>query len=280
MKHLINNGEIPCDFKALTDNFTTFLVKSERSQNTIDSYLRSLKLYFTDFDIISKENMIEFKRRQLERNKPATAALRCHAMNSYCRFIGREDCIVSCVKIHNRSNLENVITMDEYQYFLARLKENQVEKLYWMLRYMACTGCRVSELVNLCKSCLKTGEYTLWSKGKTRKILIPQHLISESREYFESVNSPFLFPNRFGRKMTTGGVNKMLTFYGLRYGLRPEILHPHSFRHFFAIQFLNTNSNLSLLSDLLGHRSISTTSIYLRLSVEEQRRQLDEATRW
>ena len=30
------------------------------------------------------------------------------------------------------------------------------------------------ELAKLEKSCLKTGEFTLWTKGKIRKILIPK----------------------------------------------------------------------------------------------------------
>ena len=56
--------------------------------------------------------------------------------------------------------------------------------------------------------------------------------------------------------------------------------HPHAFRHLFAIEFLKKNSNIALLADLMGHSSVSTTSVYLKLSMEEQMRQFNEASDW
>ena len=65
-----------------------------------------------------------------------------------------------------------------------------------------------------------------------------------------------------------------------RYGIRKEVLHPHAFRHFYAIQFLKHNKNIALLADLLGHESVDTTAIYLRLSAEEQKAQFNDAMKW
>ena len=52
-------------------------------------------------------------------------------------------------------------------------------------------------------------------------------------------------------------------------------MHPHSFRHCFAINFLQENKDIALLADLMGHSGVNTTMIYLRLSKEEQRRAID-----
>ena len=49
-------------------------------------------------------------------------------------------------------------------------------------------------------------------------------------------------------------------------------MHPHSFRHFFAIEFLKKNNDITLLADLLGHSNLDTTKIYLRRTEEEQRK--------
>lgn len=65
-----------------------------------------------------------------------------------------------------------------------------------------------------------------------------------------------------------------------RYGIPKEVLHPHSFRHFFAIEFLRRNQNVSLLADLLGHSTVNTTMIYLRMSQEQQKRMIDDAVVW
>lgn len=262
------------------EEFRTYLVDLERSPSTVDSYIRSVEAYFKRFDEVSKENMMEFKQWQLEKWKPKTAALRCVAMNVYCDFIGRPQCKVKNIRVHNRTTLENVITIEEYKYFLDCLKAEGKQKLYYMIKFMAGTGCRASELVSLEKKCLKTGEQSLWSKGKVRRILIPCGLIKESRHYFMKVESHYLFPNRYGQQMTPRGVYQQTKKYGRRYGIREEVLHPHSFRHMFAVQFLEKNKNLALLADLMGHENINTTAIYLRLSAEEQKKQIDKTVNW
>ena len=94
----------------------------------------------------------------------------------------------------------------------------------------------------------------------------PQNLIQESREYFKTIDSVYLFPNRYGVRMSTSGISSQIKKYGLKYGIREEVLHPHAFRHLFAILFLKQNKNIALLSDVLGHESLNTTAIYLRLS--------------
>ena len=48
----------------------------------------------------------------------------------------------------------------------------------------------------------------------------------------------------------------------------------------FAVQFLKNNQNIAVLSDILGHESLSTTAIYLRLSAEEQKREVDGTVTW
>lgn len=79
--------------------------------------------------------------------------------------------------------------------------------------------------------------------------------------------------------MTTRGVASAIKRC-VKYGIREEVLHPHSFRHLYAIQFLKNNNNIALLADLMGHENISTTSIYLRLSSEEQKEQFNKAMNW
>ena len=262
------------------EEFKAYLFDKERSINTVDSYARSVGIYFKRYDKVNKRNMMEFKQWQIEQWKPRTAAIRCVSMNVYCDFIGHPEYKVKNVKVHNRTTLENVITMEEYQYFLECLKADGNDKLYFMIKFMAATGCRASELVRLEKKSLKTGEQALWTKGKVRKILIPCNLIEESKYYFAEVESRYLFPNRYGEQMTTRGVSQQMKKYGRRYGIREEVLHPHSFRHLFAIHFLEKNKNIALLADIMGHENMNTTAIYLRLSAEEQKKQIDNTVNW
>lgn len=262
------------------EEFRSFLIDKERSQNTIESYMQTIRLFYSRYDELNKKNMIDFKQWLLENRKPKTAAIRCISMNVYCDFLGHPEYKVKAVKLHKRTSLENVISMDEYKYLLDCLKKDGNDKMYFMVKFLAGTGCRASELIKLEKRCLETGEFSMWTKGKVRKILIPRNLIRESKSYFAKIDSVYLFPNRYGDQMTTRGVSQQLTNYGKKYGIRSEVMHPHAFRHLFAIQFLEKNKNIALLSDILGHESVNTTAIYLRLTAEEQKKQIDNTVNW
>lgn len=260
--------------------FREYLIENEKSDNTINTYIDSLKKYFTLFPEVTKPNMIEYKRRMLEEYSPKTAANRCIAMNQYCTFAGMPECKVKSIKIHKQTSVENVITQEEYCELLECLKKDGKEKEYWMIQFLAKTGARVSEFIRFEKRHLEKGEVQLWTKGKVRKIFIPADLIDESKDYFQRPSeSIYMFPNRYGQQMSTRGVAEMISRCQ-RYGIRKEVLHPHSFRHLYAIKFLENNGNIALLADLMGHESVDTTSIYLRLSAQEQRRQFDQAMRW
>ena len=260
--------------------FRNYLIEEERSANTIDCYLKALKQFFEKYDDVTKENLLDFKRCQMEKWKPKTASNRITAMNMYCKFIGKPELKVKTIKIHQSSSVENVITVEEYNKLLDGLKKDGNKKGYWMVKFLAKTGARVSEFIRLDKTSLEKGYCEMWTKGKIRRIYIPKWLIEESQEYFSEVKGDFLFPSRNGKQMSTRGVAENIKRWAMKYGVREEVAHPHSFRHLYAIEFLKQNPNISLLADLMGHSSVSTTSIYLKLSKEEQMRQFNEASNW
>lgn len=262
------------------EEFKEWLIENEKSDNTIDNYMHAVNQFFSEYDEVTKRNMIDFKKKKLEEFKPKTAANRCIGMNQYCEFIGKKDCKVKSIRLHKQNSIENVPTIEEYEYLLECLKKDKKQKTYWMIQFLAKTGARASEFIRFERRHLEDGEVNLWTKGKVRRILIPKDLIEDSKEYF--TNQPenkFLFPNLYGEMMTTRGLDSTLKRCE-RYGIRKEILHAHAFRHLYAIQFLKRNGNIALLADLMGHESVDTTAIYLRLSAEEQKEQFNDAMNW
>lgn len=268
-------------YEKMIEEFKCYLLEEERSENTIDSYINAVKLYFNINDNLSKENMVKFKSWLMQKYAAKTVHSRLCAMNAFCDFVDEPKCKVKNIKIQKQSSVENVITLDEYNQMLNWLVDNGNIRGYYMIRFLAQTGARVSEFIRLPRKALDDGYAELWTKGKVRRIYIPQSLIEESRDFFEgSPQSELLFVNRYGKNLTTRGVAQLIINWGTKAGIRREVLHPHSFRHLYAIQFLKHNKDISLLADLMGHSSIETTSIYTKLSKEEQLRQFNIASKW
>lgn len=255
----------------------------ELSANTVKSYRYAVDQFFERFKEMNKYNLMQFKQQLIEEGKaPATVNLRLVALNKYCDYIRHPEYRVKKVKELKRSFTDNVITLEEYQYLLSCLLKDGKEKYYWMVRFLAQTGARISEFNRLPRSCLKKGYYDMPSKGgKIRRIYIPENLINASREFFEKQPpSEHLFVNGKGKAYYKESLSWLMRKWAEKYGVRKSVMHPHSFRHLFAIQFLKKNSNIALLADLMGHSSTSTTAIYLRLSKQEQAKILNDTMDW
>ena len=52
---------------------------------------------------------------------------------------------------------------------------------------------------------------------------------------------------------------------------------PHTLRHTFATAMLRGGADLRTLKELLGHSSLATTQIYTHLSVEELKKNYNQA---
>ncbi len=261
------------------DGFADYLYERELAEHTIDTYKHSVALYASRCGELSKAGMMAFKRHVIESMKPKSAANRITAMNQYCIYAGRRDCMVKNVKTPKRTMAENVIRRDEFEALLEGLRKDQRMRDYWMVQMMGKTGARVSELVQFRVSDIRKSEVTLFTKGKVRTILIPDSVCTNSLEWFEAQESEWAFPSRDDKSkhMTTRGVDSRLKWMAKKYGIRKEAMHPHSFRHMFAVEFLKHNGNIALLADIMGHESVNTTAIYLTLSKREQRSILNDA---
>ena len=257
--------------------FRAYLIDDEKSPSTIRSYCYAVESFLEEYGTLTKEHAVSYKLGQVAGYAPKTAANRTTAVNRFCDFIGRHDCKVKTVRVQAKPTVENVITVDQYEQMIAGLLGDGNIRGYWMTVFLAKTGARISEFVRLDKSGLETGICEMWTKGKIRRIRIPDILIYESADYFKNVPGDLLFPNRFGVQMTTRGAAADLARWAVKYGVPRERAHPHAFRHLYAIEFLKVNKDIALLKDLMGHENINTTAGYLTLSEEQQREEFNKA---
>lgn len=156
------------------------------------------------------------------------------------------------------------------------------------------TGARVQELIDIkvCDVRLKDPAIiTLYGKGnKSRCIPLMKRtknlLMSYMKEYFLLANGNQqlpLFHNHRLEKFTRPGITYILNkYFQMAKKSNPEIhfpktIHPHMLRHTKAVHLLEAGVNLIYIRDLLGHVSVTTTEIYLKVNSELKRKALEEA---
>ena len=271
------------------ENFNYYLRKREASPKTIASCMTTCRLFFSLFPQTDLPNLKEFKRYLLKTYKSSTVNNRIYGINCYLDSLNlpAEDPLcnfrLSTVKEQQAPFLDNVISQEDYQRMKEGLKRDGNMLWYFVVRFLAATGVRVSELLQIKMEHLTLEYMDLYSKGgKIRRIYFPKILCREAMEWFhlQGVKTGFLFLNRRGKPLTPRGVGSQLKAFALRYGVSPETVYPHSFRHRFAKNFLGKFDDTSLLADLMGHDSIETTRIYLNRTSNEQRELIDKIVTW
>ena len=279
-------------FEDFSDAFYSYLKKRNLSDHTVTAYLGALRLYFSMYRDVTPEHFRSFREELIRKCPAATVNQRLCAVNHFIRFLPEQDedlyrelenMKLPAVKLQQTSFQNTVISNRDYRRLLKKLRQTDNELWYFIVRFLAATGVRVGELLQIKAEHLHCGFLDLYSKGgKVRRIYIPSVLCREALEWCEKTGrtSGFLFLNRQGRPITPRGVHSQLKTYARRFGIDPATVYPHAFRHRFAINFLRRCHDISLLADLMGHESIETTRIYLTKPSREQQKLLDDLVTW
>ena len=255
----------------MTENtFENVLRQANMAQNTITAYLYAVKEFNSKFKELNKKNLLVYKTFLIETYKPKTVNLRIQAINKYLDFMGKSKLRLKSVKVQQRTYLENVISNADYLFLKKKLKQEENKEWYFVVRFLAATGARVSELVQIKVEHVQVGYYDIYT------------LRDDTAVWLKRLKRPtgYLFLNRFGQRITTRGISQQLKNYAVKYGLNEKVVYPHSFRQRFAKNFLEKFNDISLLADLMGHESIETTRIYLRRSSTEQQEIVDKIITW
>lgn len=263
--------------------YQKYLKISNKTENTIRAYEDGVRQFFQLYKSMNDDNLRLYKCYLVEHYKPQTINVRIRAVNSFLEFSqGREEKL-KMVKVPKQMYSEHIISQADYEYLKQCLIRDGNWLYYFVIRYMAATGLRVSEVVQLTVSDVQNGSKEIYSKdNKIRKIYIPKQLREETLKWLErkeQTDGP-VFLNQEQRVLTPAAIRGQLKKFSCLYGIDSKNMYPHSFRHRFAKNFIETVGDIAFLSDLLGHESIETTRIYLKRSSAEQYQIVNKVMNW
>jgi site-specific recombinase XerD len=139
------------------------------------------------------------------------------------------------------------------------------------------TGIRASECATLRSGQVDLVRLTITVLGKgghERAIPLNPQLAEVLRHYVHArgpalPTAPF-FRSRFGRSLSRGSIYERVRTWGQRSRVGIT-LSPHRLRHTFATHLVRAGVGIVTIRDLLGHRLITSTQIYLHVTAEDLR---------
>jgi site-specific recombinase XerD len=153
-----------------------------------------------------------------------------------------------------------------------------------LLEVLYGAGVRVSEAAALDVAHCDLDEMTLRVRGKGNKerlVVIGDPARAAIEGYLRlrgrSVRGGGpLFANRGGGRMSQRAIQIIVRKYALKAGIDARV-HPHLLRHTFATHLLDGGAELRVVQELMGHASANTTQIYLHVTEERQRREMERS---
>lgn len=282
--------------KLIIDFLDVLENEKQYSKNTIISYRNDLDLfniYLTENNINSIKNIdysvIRGFLNYLYNKKYSNRAISRHisSLRSFYKYLIKNHIVednpmtlVSNPKTEKR--LPKVVYNNELEAILSAPDKNTTLGLRdaLILELLYSTGIRVSELVNIKVKDINLSmkEIRIFGKGSKERIVLfgdkCKNLIidylNNSRDKLLNDNTEYLILSKTGKMINTREIRFIIDDAVKIAGLKIHI-SPHVLRHTFATDMLNSGADLRSVQELLGHESLSTTTIYTHVSNERLR---------
>lgn len=254
-----------------------------RSENTIKNYAcsiyRFLKYYEKeDISKFSEENITEYMKKNYINNDCSV-----HTYNlNICAI--KYFYIINFRKEFNNKLLPRAkctkkipATLDKKTFIKILNEENHLNHKCWLL-LAYCSGLRAEEVASIKIADIHSDEHELKVFGKRKKeryTVLPNITIECLRQYYKQKYckkyckrkniTGYLFEGSEGAgHVNVGTIINYFTSIKVKYKLEENITF-HSLRHSFASNFIKAGGNPFVLKSMMGHTSMSTTSMYIHM---------------
>ena len=163
----------------MIDDYKNYLVKEEKSEATIEKYLRDVRCFYeyAKGQPLTKAVVIEYKQHIIETGYAIRSVNSMLAsVNSLLRWMNLVDCKVKNLRLQPKVYCEDEQELTKQEYLrLVKASGNNL-KITTLLQTICGTGIRISELKYFTAEAVEKGEVTVFCKNKMRTILIPGKL--------------------------------------------------------------------------------------------------------
>jgi integrase/recombinase XerC len=227
-------------------------------------------------------------KMHLEKVSRATLLRKLSSLRSLFKFLTKEKVIVSNPMDFIDSPkadkmLPVVLTYDQVELFMNQpdIKDYLGVRDRCILELFYSSGLRLSELAGLNREDLDLNRLWMKVRGKGKKErLIPmteqaakwlklylKHIERhvDTITHLAEVDTHAIFLNKWGTRLTVRSIDRMFQQYFKASGFAQEVT-PHTLRHTIATHWLEKGMDLKTIQVLLGHESLSTTTIYTQVS--------------
>jgi site-specific recombinase XerD len=209
--------------------------------------------------------------------KPATVNRRLAAILAFFTYLSDEDPTLVCPVLPHRHSLREPqrlprpVQEDALARFFAVITDLRDRAMFVLM--LRC-GLRISEVAHLLLSDLFLDEPSprLVVRGKgsrERAVYLSSQAERALRNYLKirpATTSDFVFLSYLGDGMSTTAIHKRL----MRYREQAEVyLTAHRLRHSFANDLLSAGAPVTTIQQLLGHRWLETTQIYVQANDQQ-----------
>lgn len=276
--------------KELVDTYIKVMKSEDKSEGTINEYLKHINEYFSFLD----NNGIDYTKAnskdvKLFRNEnpdlsTATKNLKICAVNSFYTFLVDDMEVLENNPCNNIKSLkikdrEEKVPLTKIQvYWLINACKNYRDKA--IITMLANTGLRISELINVMMedyeyAKLHDGELSVIGKGNKLRIVYLNDKVIEIVDKYLTTRKESDYNNLFISNgcvpMDRSCISRTLKTIAKRSGhfSDDEIkkIHNHVLRHSYTTEAIESNIPLEVVSKTLGHSSTTITyNTYLHMS--------------
>lgn len=278
--------------------FIRYLHKTKKaSSNTEVSYERDLKklqrylvenMQITGWEQVTATDLNSYML-YLEREKFASSTISRNvaSIRAFFQYMNKKGMVPSDItetlkppKIEKK--VPDILTVNEVDLLLKQPKSDCPKGMRdkAMLELLYATGIRVSELIHLKNDdvnmkmsyihCSDRNKERIIPFGNTAKKALSAYLEKGRSELLHGSECEEFFVNCSGAPMSRQGFWKVLKSYAKDAGIEVDIT-PQTLRHSFATHLIQNGADLKSVQEMLGHADISTTQIYLNMSINKMR---------